>query len=266
MEENIVKTRRTGCIISGIVGAVVLLAFHMPANAQTGAPQLKLFPRDVTEMLKETGETARAMENSLRGVIASFENQTTLFSQSGCDAGSDDPGCVQIAEQIAQNYQKMLDIMQENLPRMKRTIDATSTGLASRLRSQLGKNATPAQLQEILGPESQPDVTKGRFSLSKRFAQYYRLISSQQQPLPTLAAEIYLDTSSVSQWIDLMEAEIGRQQTIIELGRMYGSVTPEMVKMVDNVKSIIFGEEEVRGTVPAGPAAELNTFESNLEY
>jgi hypothetical protein len=253
-------------VMPGVLVLALALAQSLPAAANTGAPQLKLFPRDVTEMLKETGETARAMESSLKGVIAHFESQTALFNQSGCSAGSEDPGCVELSGQIAQNYQKMLDIMQENLPQMKRTINATSKGLAARLRTQLGKNATPAQLQNTLGPQSQPVVAQGRFSLSKRFEQYYRLISSNQQSLATLASEIYLDASSVSEWIDLMEAEIGRQQTIIELGRLYGSVTPEMVRMVDNVKSIVFGEEETRGSVPAGPQPEHAVFKSNLEY
>jgi hypothetical protein len=264
-----VKQKNTLKRLVGITGALALMiSLSIPAFARSNTPQLKLFPKDVTAMLKETGETARTMENNLRDVIGTFESQATLFTESSCDAGSQDPGCVQLSEQIAKSYQKMLDIMQDSLPQMKRTISATNNGLASRLRSQLGKNSTPAQLQDYLGPESQPEVVNrsSRFSLSKRFAQYYSLISSTQQPLATLAAEIYLDTASVSEWIDLMEAEIGRQQTIIELGRMYGSVTPEMVKTVDNVKNIVFGEEDARGTVPAGPVSESTEFQSNLEY
>ena len=250
------------------ITGLLLLVLTMPVYAQTGAPQLKLFPRDVTDMLKETGATARAMENSLRGVIGRFDKQTKLFEESSCAPDSSDQACKDIAEQISQTYQEMLDVMQESLPKMKQNIEATSKELGIRMRRQLGQKVSPAEIQNTLGKESKPEVTSGRFSLSKRFSQYHSLISSNQQSLTVLAAEIYLDTSSVAEWIDLMEAEIGRQQTIIELGRMYGSLTSEMVGTVDNVKNIVFGEEEIReGALSPPPLPEeAAEFISPLEY
>ena len=251
------------CITGGI-----LLMLALPLYALADAPQLTLFPRDVTDMLKETGATAKAMESDLRVVIGKFDKQTKLFEKSGCSGDSIDQGCKDMEEQIAQSYQEMLDIMQESLPKMKHNIKATNKVLGARMHKQLGLNKTPAEIQDTLGKESQPEVTTGRFSLSKRFSQYFKLISSDQQSLTVLAAEIYLDTSSVSDWIDLMEAEIGRQQTIIELGRMYGSISSEMLGTVDNVKNIVFGEEVASAGAGAAPPPpeEPADFVSPLEY
>jgi hypothetical protein len=228
-----------------LITGALLVVLSMPVHAQLKAPQLKLFPSDVTAMLKETGETAKAMENSLKGVIGRFDEQTQRFNDKGCTPDSNEQACESMKEQISNTYQELLGIMQENLPKMKKNIEATSKSLGIRMHQQLGKRMTPSEIQKTLGEESLPDVTTGRFSLSKRFKEYYNLISSnQQQSLSVLAAEIYLDTSSVSEWIDLMEAEIGRQRTFLELGRMYGSITSKMFDTVDNVKNIIFGEEQ----------------------
>ena len=67
--------------------------------------------------------------------------------------------------------------------------------------------------------------------------------------------------------IGLMEAEIAQQETMIKLGQMYGTLTPQMIDTVDAVKAVIFGEvEEEGGNLPvAGNGGEVKVFQSPLE-
>ena len=67
------------------ITGVLLLATAMPLYAQSNAPQLKLFPRNVTDMLKETGETAKAMESSLKGVIENGGNFNQIALEYSAD-------------------------------------------------------------------------------------------------------------------------------------------------------------------------------------
>jgi hypothetical protein len=65
-----------------------------------------------------------------------------------------------------------------------------------------------------------------------------------------LAAEIYLDSKAALKLVDLMEGEIPRQESYLIIGEMYGSLTPEMIDTVDQIKTVIFGEYEEGGALP----------------
>lgn len=250
--------------IAGIMAAAVMMA-AFSVQTVVAAPRLNLFPRNVTEQLRSTGKAARAMESDLKGVIGELEKQMKLYEASGCE-NSDDPGCEAIASQINTKYGEMLDIMKQSLPEIKSSVEATHEGVEKNIRNELGKKFTPADIQRMLSSKTTPKVYNGRFSLSKRFAKYHKMIASNgQNNLATVAAEIYLDTSEVIRLIGLMEGEISRQSTIIELGNMYGTLTPEMTNTVSGVKTLIFGEPEAGGGLPEAMEKEKAGFESPLE-
>jgi len=256
---------RKRSFVGGILVISVVVLFSVSSFAAS-APRLNLFPRDVTEHLSNTGNAAKAMENNLKDVIKGLDTQMKLHKASGCD-GSTDPGCDEIAKQMSGHYQKMLNVLKESLPEMKHSIKATNRGIQKNLRKEIGKKTSPADIQRMLSKSNKPKVFKGRFSLSSRFAKYHSMISSgSQSSLATLAAEIYLDSNEVLKMIDLMEAEMAQQETIIKLGSMYGTITPEMTNTVDAVKSVIFGEEDSENAgLPDTVESETGTFQSPLE-
>jgi hypothetical protein len=250
--------------LAGTAMMISVLLIATAAYADT-APRLNLFPKDVTEYLSNTGSVAKTMETDLKGVIAGLETQMKLYEASGC-SGSEDPGCAEIAKQMGQHYKEMLQVMKQSLPEMKQSVIATNRGIEKNLRQELGDKTTPADIQRLLGKAAEPKVFKGRFSLSSRFAKYHQLISTgNKDTLATLAAEIYLDSGEVIKMIDLMEAEIAQQETIIQLGGMYGTLTPEMANTVEAVKSVIFGEDEGETALPEAPKGESGAYRSPLE-
>ncbi len=258
------KTVFKNMVFPAIAVVSVLVLFTVTAMAAS-APRLNLFPKDVTEYLSNTGETAKAMENSLKDVIGGFDQQLKLYNASGCE-GSTDPGCEEIAKQMGEQYSQMLSIMKESLPEMKYSVMATNKGIEKNLRSEIGKKTTPADIQRMMSDSAKPKPRSGRFSLSKRFAQYHNMISSgQKNNLAALAAEIYLDSKEVINMIDLMEAEIAQQEVYMRLGRLYGTLTPEMTDTVGAVKNVIFGEEEGTSSVPIAPGGEPGGYSSPLE-
>jgi len=246
--------------------ALCLALVMMPCAWAGVSPRLNLFPSDVTEHLSNTGAVAGAMEESLKTVIHDLDSQQRLYDETGC-RGSGDPGCEAIAKQISEKYSEMLSIMEENLPEMKHAVRATHQGIGKNLRQELGRKTSPAGIQALLSDKAKPKVFKGRYSLSGRFSQYQKMISSGgKNTLATLAAEIYLDSREVLTMIDLMEADIARQQTVIKLGQMYGTLTPEMMSTVDAVKTVIFGEpEDDSGILPTGEEGSAEQFKSPLE-
>ncbi|MEH0022097.1 MAG: hypothetical protein V6Z89_20765 [Desulfobacter sp.] len=253
--------------VSGLITITLCLLslFTTHATLAKQQPKLNLFPIDVTEHLRNTGVVAKDMENRLKGAIGKLENQTKLYNETGCK-GSEDPGCIEIAKQMGDHYMEMITIMKNSLPEMKSSIRSTNKGIGANLRKELGKKTTPADIQRLLSQKNKPKVFKGKYSLSSRFAKYHELISSgRTNNLATLASEIYLDSKEVLNMIDLMEAEISQQETYIRLGRMYGTLTSEMMETVQAVKSVVFGEAEDDSALPFMEDENSGGFHSPLE-
>ena len=119
---------------------VLLFAALLAVNAMatpTG-PIMRLFPTTVLEDIRQTGEVAEAMENSLQDIINRLDLQQQLYTESQCAGADGDPGCDRIARQLGATYLEMLGSMTERLPDMERAVDATRSGLEKRLREELG--------------------------------------------------------------------------------------------------------------------------------
>ena len=81
----------------------------------------------------------------------------------------------------------------------------------------------------------------------------------------TLASEIYLDTAQVLNLVALTREEIGRARIYVQLNQIYGTITPEMQKVVAGVKEVIFGDVQGDPLVPDQPfAAQAQTYQSPL--
>ncbi len=242
------------------------------------APTIRLFPTTVVENVKETGKVARDMETSLQGVIADLEQQMTLYQESKCEGSEGDPGCSQIAQQLGEKYLEMLSLMDDQLPRIEKSVEATLNSLEGRLRQELGQKQTARDLQEMLIAETSrgtPAVQTDKRSsgrLSERFRQYYKLVaqadSRTEGSVALVAADIYLDSSEVLDLVRLTRDEIARSQVMIEIRNEFGVVTPEMTEVVTGVKNVLFGEDDAAATLEAEPPADTfpEAYRSPLEF
>jgi hypothetical protein len=243
--------------------APLLLAWSGTAAAGAPPPTIRLFPTTVVENVKESSQVAKDMETSLQDVIAQLEQQWDLYQESKCEGNEGDGGCAHIAQQMGDKYLEMLSLMDEQLPRIEHSVQATVDSLENRLRQELGQKLTARDLQEILleaPPQSQlssPKRTVHRRSshrLSERFRQYYRLVlqagaqAGASDSVALAAADIYLDSTEVLELLRLTQNEINRAQLMIELRNQFGAVTPEMHEVVTGVKKILLGEENETST------------------
>ncbi len=107
--------------------------------------------------------------------------------------------------------------------------------------------------------------------LSERFHQYYQLVarggSNADQSLAVVAADIYLDMEETSELIARTREEINRATLMEQLNQSFGVITPEMMQVVDGVKTILFGDAGTDIQVAGPPPGTLEpTYQSPLEY
>jgi len=238
------------------------------AQAAVSGPVVRLFPTTVLEDIRETGQVAEDMENSLQQIINKLDMQQQLYTESLCQGADGDQGCERIAKQLGATYLEMLEVMSDRLPEMERAVNSTRASLEKRLRQELGQRTTPTSLQNTLLGEgatsaSQEDrpALRGRSGvrLSDRFKQYYNLVSTSKnapgQSLAVVASDIYLDMEEASQLIAATQQEISRAALMEQLNQSFGMITPEMSAVVGGVKEILFGETAMEGPIASPPYA-----------
>ncbi|MDA1074894.1 MAG: hypothetical protein O3A63_09080 [Proteobacteria bacterium] len=246
--------------------ASLLLVLCLPVFADKSGPVVRLFPTTVLEDIRETGQVAEAMENSLQDVIARMDMQQQLYTQSLCEGAEGDQGCDRIGKQLGATYLEMLNVMQERLPDMEIAVNNTRASLEKRLREEIGYRTTPTSLQDTLlgevsaaGPEKDRPALRGRsgIRLSDRFQKYYELVATTREgpgrSLAVVASDIYLDMNEASQLIAATQQEISRAALMEQLNQSFGLITPEMSAVVGGVKEILFGETMDRSSIAAPP-------------
>lgn len=237
-----------------ILCSLIVVAAAAVADENGSGPVIRLFPTTVLEDIRETGQVAAEMENSLQEVIHRLDMQQQLYQESLCEGADADPGCERIAKQLGATYLDMLEVMQDRLPDMERAVESTRASLEARLKKELGQRSTPNTLQDQLLGKTKPAEAQERLALrgrsgvrlSDRFKQYYSLVATHQkgsgQSLAVVAADIYLDMEEASNLIAATQQEISRAALMEQLNQSFGLITPEMAEVVNGVKTILFGE------------------------
>jgi hypothetical protein len=247
--------------------AVVLVLTTTSVNADKAGPVVRLFPTTVLEDIRETGQVAEAMENSLQDVITRMDMQQKLYTESLCEGADGDQGCERIAKQLGATYLEMLNVMQERLPDMEIAVNNTRDSLEKRLREEIGYRTTPTSLQNTLlgqvssaGPnKKEQPALRGRSGvrLSDRFQKYYELVATHREgpgrSLAVVASDIYLDMNEAAQLIAATQQEISRASLMEQLNQSFGLITPEMTAVVGGVKEILFGETMDQGAIASPP-------------
>jgi hypothetical protein len=240
-----------------LLGLSVAQAVTTPTREQR--PRINLFPTAVVESLSETSTAALAMENRMYAVVEKLEQQSQAYQRTGCE-GSTDAGCLQLRKAIRGTYKQMLEVMQNSLPEMRETLGATAAGMGDSLRSELGRKMTPADIQRVLAGRpaagqagalaTVPGRNEGK--LSRMFSRYYDLVrrgGGQADALPVLAAQVYLDSVQSLYFLDLIEAELGSQNTELVLELEWGELTEQISTTVSEVKTLLWGEEADVGEI-----------------
>ncbi|HEY5681585.1 MAG TPA: hypothetical protein VIS55_16060 [Pseudomonadales bacterium] len=260
--------RKGGSPLGRVLLPFLLLAAATASAVPDSGPVVRLFPTTVLEDIRETGQVAKEMENSLQEVINRLDLQHQLYVESLCEGSDGDQGCERMAKQLGATYLEMLTIMGDRLPEMELAVNNTRASLEKRLREELGHRTTPTSLQNALlgttpasSAAAEQPALRGRSGvrLSDRFAQYYALVATQREgrgrSLAVVAADIYLDMEEASRLIAATQEEIGRAALMEQLNQSFGLITPEMTEVVDGVKGILFGEASTDSPIAAPPYA-----------
>lgn len=253
--------------------AVTALSLGSVVASAKPAPTINLFPTTVLENIKATSDSAHAMESNLEGVIQQMDQQYAAYKASKCEGSEADPGCSAIQRSISQSYIAMLDQLESELPAMEQAVQATKNSLEKSLRSQVGKKMSPRGLQRLLAGKTK-DVRslrnrtgrKGVGRMSQVFKGYHQLVSRNRgnNAIPAMAADIYLDSLEVLQFIGMTRQEIAAAKTEASIMDAYSGITPQMLSTVGNVKALLFGEVDGEG-VPGQLIEDSIEIDANVD-
>ncbi|MCB0355535.1 MAG: hypothetical protein KDD40_00920 [Bdellovibrionales bacterium] len=213
--------------------------------------------QDVGQSIKTTGEYSEAIESELADVVSTLDTNMKFYEDTGCAGNESADGCVQAREQIKENYSRMLDVVKNKLPEMRKSIKQASTSVARELANNVASKSVEDLQQHLLNQtsgKSPVEESKVRYSskrmngvrLSSRFKDYYELISSSRaqssEPISVTASAILLDMQDSMNYIDFTMAAIEEQQVGLDFSASLGDVTPEMKNIVGGVQAVLFGQ------------------------
>lgn len=258
-------------ILANLFGIFVCV---QSAWASQNKPTLLLFTTPVVENFKLTSQSSDEMETSLSPIAQKMAKQMELFKASNCQDSESDEGCEAIRKELSTTYKTLLDTMENKFEKMEPTLNNSLKSLQKQIYSELGLKMTPRDLQKTLEGRKDQTLKKkvtrnGR--LSKRFRKYYELVALGNRngangSLATVASEIYLDISEVSELVGVIREEISRSRLMIDLDPDADLVSDKMFATIGSVKSIIFGEETDYQHIPGPPPGSTpKTFISPLE-
>jgi hypothetical protein len=249
--------------------AAAAIAAPTGGAAIENRPTLELFPMPALETLRETARSAQSLETGLEGLLRDMDLQFQVFEASHCRGAVDDASCQEIEKGLRKTYQQVLDRMIDALPEMERLVGSTRRNLSGTLRSQIGMNLSPRDLQRVVGekPGSESAARQrtgarvGR--LSQQFQRYYEMVSRARgtETTMTMAADIYLDSREALEWIRLARQDMLSARTELDISSTWGNLSPQMMEIVHQVKGLLFGEAPA---LPDAPDPGTATADANI--
>lgn len=249
-----------------------LLAIALPGwaiNQPTIELPPNLLPTTVIENLKQTAGEARQMEDNLQQVISQLEAQKQLYDASHCEGAVNDSGCAQLQQQMSKHYGDMLRTIESALPGIEHNVQGTFQAVSQRMRTEVGYKMTPLGIERMLAAQparaSQPDGNRPQ-RLSRMFGRLAQLVSQHGRGdnLAVMAAGIYWDTRQVLEDIHVIKQDIAIAKVQLDVFQAYGQITPAMIGTVDNVKNLLFGEEQ-QAPIPGNLPEPEQVFVSEYE-
>jgi len=236
---------------------VIACSYAVPVIS---APTIDLIPNDVSDDLKATAKTSVNMEKELTVIIQGFETHLKAHTKELCDSRASDR-CADIIQSIQQKYKKMLQVSQQYLGKKHRQIRRIHDQQGQHLKRQLGR-LSPFGLQQQL---HQFDQKKGERGFSDSVGAIASLVHTDGKPLALKSSNLYLTNLAELKKIKGTLANISGQLQTIDLPRRQASrITPKMIALLDEVKNIVFREEQAVGVLPT-PVESNAYFVSPLE-
>jgi hypothetical protein len=240
-----------------------------PGVAIENRPTLELFPMPALETLRKTASSAKALEASLEGLLHDMDVQFQVYEASRCRGAVDDASCQDIERALRHTYGQVLDRMIEALPEMERLIESTRRNLSGTLRTQIGLNLSPRDLQRAIAAKPGSESTARQRTgarvgrLSQQFQRYYEMVSRARgtETTMTMAADIYLDSREALEWISLARQDMVSARTELEISVAWGNLSPQMMQTVHQVKGLLFGEAPA---LPDAPDPKASTADANI--
>ena len=248
----------------------LLCAVLMPAAkavAQGSGPAVSLLPSGVQEGVKYTRERTEQMTEQLEPLISDLQKQYETYTTMSCD-GAIDEGCQQIRSNIGQQYGKLTKRVSSELPEIERRTQEALKTLGERLRSQVGRNMTPRDVQESLaktgaaereGTRASRRPRRQRLGVARNFQALVGALAGigDRENQMSVATDWYVELDGMLEVIQLAQTSIA---SAVPWTDGVGVVDERMIGTVNAVATMLFGTtEDTTSGIPSALPERVDT-------
>ncbi len=203
---------------------------------------------EIRDRLKESTELVGSVEDAMAPKVGDLETIYKTFNET-CKGKEGDRGCVEIQNQLRQQYRDVLESMVANLPEVRKSISATARELGGSIKKKTMRKDVKELYQGLVEKGAPPKV---RGPLSKKLSELLRAMGTAQHNVSILELSLRTqgDMIAASEMLDYLEAQVSSQLAVLDITTDLGVLSPEMASVMRGVAELFgydveFGPEDM---------------------
>jgi len=189
---------------------------------------------DVKDKIKESVRLVSNVDESVAPKVKDLEKIYNMYKP--CLKAQDDKGCVQLKEQVGEKYQAVLNAIGDALPKMKKTLKATTQELGQSIQKRTRTKDVRSLYDHISKKAAAP---KARGPLSKKLSKLLEALGgASNQSILELSLQTQTDLIAASETLEYLESKISQLSVMVELGQELPIISEEMAGVMKGVADL----------------------------
>ena len=199
----------------------------------------------VSSNIKKSFDLVKGIEDEMAPSVGSLAKLYKTYNNL-CKEDKTDRGCLEIQNQLGNEYKKVLNVMSDKFPEIRHNVLKTTQELGKSISLKTSRKNIKELYNEIASKKKIPSA-KG--PLSKRLSSLISNFGVQNSNVSILEISLrtQADLISATELMETLEALISQQRLLIDMGQSFPAVNSEMASIMNGVASIFGFDVSIEG-------------------
>lgn len=232
------------------IATTVLLAMVVAGAAAARELQINPITPEVKDKIRQSAEMVGSVDDQIAPAVMELEK--LYRSYEPCASSPGDRGCVQLRDQVRDQWKVVLQKIDEVLPRLKKTVGDTAQGLGASIQKQTRRQDIRSLYAGVSGKTALP---KSRGPLSRKLARLIETLgTASDRSILEASLQTQADLIAADATIGYMEGRVTHLLTLLEFENQLPILSDEMSDVMRGVADLFGYEMDFVPEVPTETA------------
>jgi len=205
---------------------------------------------DIRDKLRESTQLVSRVEDTMAPKVNDLEKIYRTYAET-CDGNENDRGCMEMQNQMREEYKGLLTSMESELPQIRRAIASTAQNLGQSIKAKTRQKDFKELFSEVSHKGTLPQI---RGPLSKKLSELLKAMGrpTTNVSILELSLRTQADLISANEMLEYLDAEVSRQIVMVDMIKGFSDFSPEMALVMRGVNEL-FGYDVNFGDIPEQP-------------